>query len=130
MTATCDSEAILFGSSDGILSMWHTHTLSPCTSFPVLKLHAESQRNSSSAVKATTTQNGNNKECLNNSSHLTILPLEEGSLLPSTSITSILLTDNEQVILAGTGDGRLVVLIDSSQQSEEMIKKQLDALLI
>jgi hypothetical protein len=130
MTATCDSEAILFGSSDGILSMWHTHTLSPCTSFPVLKLHAESQRNSSSAVKATTTLNGNNKECLNNSSHLTILPLEEGSLLPSTSITSILLTDNEQVILAGTGDGRLVVLIDSTQQSEEMIKKQLDALLI
>jgi hypothetical protein len=61
---------------------------------------------------------------------MTILPPDAGSLLPSTSITSLLLTDNEQVILAGTGDGKLVVLIDSSRQSEALVKRQLDALLI
>lgn len=127
LTATHDSEAIVFGSSDGTLSMWHSHTLSPSSTFPSLKPQlagSDSQRNSSSSER----KNDDNR--LGLYSNMTILPPDAGSLLPSTSITSLLLTDNEQVILAGTGDGKLAVLIDSSRQSEALVKRQLDALLI
>jgi hypothetical protein len=113
MTATKDSEAILIGSSDGHLTLWHAHTLSRLHTFPTLKLHKDVVDNYTSHAFA-----------------LTLLPPEATSCFPKNAITSILLVDNEQVILVGTGDGRLILCIDSSRQNEALVKRQLEALLI
>jgi len=124
MIATKDSEAILIGSSDGHLTLWHAHTLSRLHTFPTLKLHKEVVNDYTSHV---IDKNENDKIY---DSSLTLLPPEATSCFPKNAITSILLTDNEQVILLGTGDGRLILCIDSSRQNEALVKRQLEALLI
>lgn len=55
---------------------------------------------------------------------VSILPSSSSSTLPSVAVTTLLLTDGGKYLLAGCGDGRLMVITDT-----KMISKQLESTL-